>query len=168
MSFCGLSDLHIVPRGKTVTSVFYVEEVLKGKAASALRWRTEKWPPTAVKLLPDKSQATFQDETEPPLTPPPRSRRWCQANYPAFWAKGSWPDNCTDLSPIENLWAIIQDKLDKTDPATSEATLIENVRSVWRSISAETLDNLMCGMPQRKRSTNYKVFMLGQGVWYPP
>ena len=43
MSFRGLSDLHIVPRGKTVTSNFYVEEVLKGTATSAIRRRTEKW-----------------------------------------------------------------------------------------------------------------------------
>ena len=35
------------------------------------------------------------------------------------------------------------------DPATLEATLIENVRSTWRSISAETLNNLMYMRPDR-------------------
>ena len=36
--------------------------------------------------------------------------------------------------------------MDKMDPANSEATLIETFRSVWRSISTETSDNLMRGM----------------------
>ena len=39
MSFRGPSDLHIVPRGQTVTSYFYLEEVLKGMTVSAGRRR---------------------------------------------------------------------------------------------------------------------------------
>ena len=38
------------------------------------------------------------------------------------------------------------------DPATSEATGIENVRSARCSIPAETLDSLMCGMPECMRA----------------
>ena len=37
VSFRGLSGLHIVPHGKTLTSDFYVDEVLKGMGASAMR-----------------------------------------------------------------------------------------------------------------------------------
>lgn len=48
--------------------------------------------------------------------------------------------------------AIVQDKVHKMGPTTSEATLIENVRSAWRSISADVLDNLLCEMPKRMRA----------------
>ena len=60
--------------------------------------------------------------------------------------------NSPDLSPVKNLWEVVQHKVDKIDPATSEATLIENVRLAWCSISTETLDNLICGMPERMRA----------------
>ena len=93
-----------------------------------MRRRTENGPPTAVKLLPDMSQAIFQQDGAPIQTAA-KTQRWCQDNFPAFWVKGVRPGNSPDLSPIKNLWAIIQYNVDKMDPATSEATLIENVRS---------------------------------------
>ena len=120
-----------------MTSAFYVEEVLKGTAASAMRRRKENGPPTAIKLLPDMSQVIFQQDGAPPHNAA-KTQQWCQANLSGFWAKGVWPGNSPDLSPIENLWAIVHDKLDKMAPATSEVTLIRNVRSAWRSISAES------------------------------
>ena len=61
MNFRCLSNLHIVPRGKTVRSDFHAEEVRKGTAASAMRRRTENGPPTAIKLLPSMS-AIFQQD----------------------------------------------------------------------------------------------------------
>ena len=65
MSLCGLADLHIVPHGKTLTSDFYVDEVLKGMPASAMameRGRTDNGPPAAVKHLSDMSQVIFQQD----------------------------------------------------------------------------------------------------------
>jgi len=35
-----------------------------------------------------------------------------------------WPGNSPELSPIENIWAIVQGELDKMEPATSEQTLV--------------------------------------------
>ena len=151
MSFRGLSDLHVVPRGQTVTADFYVEEVLKGTAASAMSRQRENGPPTVIKLLPDMSEAVFQQDGAPAHSGA-KTQEWCRANFSGFWAKGEWPGNSPDLSPIENLWAIVQDKVDKMAPASSEMTLIRNVRSAWRSISAETLDSLICGMPERMRA----------------
>ena len=102
-----------------------------------MRRRKENGPPTAIKLLPDMSQAIFQQDGAPAHNAA-KTQQWCQASLPGFWAKGVWLGNSPDLSPIENLWAIVQDKLDKMAPATSEVTLIRNVRSAWRSISAES------------------------------
>lgn len=151
MSFRGLSDLHIIPRGQTVTADYYVEKVLKESATSAMRRRKENGAPTKIGLLPDMSQAIFQQDGAPAHNAT-KTQQWCQDNFPGFWAKGVWPGNSPDLSPIENLWAIVKDKVDKATPATSEATLIRNVQSAWCSISAETLDNLVCGMPERMRA----------------
>ena len=116
-----------------------------------MRRRKENGAPTKIGLLPDMSQAIFQQDGAPAHNAT-KTQQWCQDNFPGFWAKGVWPGNSPDLSPIENLWAIVKDEVDKATPATSEATLIRNVQSAWCSISAETLDNLVCGMPERMRA----------------
>ena len=70
-------------------------------------------------------------------------------------SKGSgrsvWPGNSPYWSTIENIWAIVQGELDKREPPTSKKALVSNLQNAWRQISAETLDNLVCGMPERRR-----------------
>ena len=58
-SFRGLTDLHNVPSGKTISSDFHVEEVLKEAEAEAMSHQTNNGSPTAAKLLRGMSQATF-------------------------------------------------------------------------------------------------------------
>ena len=84
VSFRGLSDLHIVPRGKTLTSDFYADEVqLKEMVASAMRRRTENGPPTAVKLMPDMSPAICQqDGSQAHIAT--KTQQWCQVNLTGF------------------------------------------------------------------------------------
>ena len=164
MSHQGLSELHFVPRGQTVTAQYYVEEILKKSAASAMKRKRKTGPPTQVELqrkrktgpltqvelLPKMSEAIFQQDGAP-AHHATSTRQWCRDNLPGFWEKGVWPGNSPDLSPIENVWAIVQNELDMMEPATTEKALIRNLQRAWLSISAETLDNLMCGMPDRMR-----------------
>ena len=104
-------------------SDFYVQEVLKGMAASAMRWQKKNGPPSAIKLLPDMSQAVFQQDGAPAHNAT-KTQKWCQVSISVFWAKGVRPGNSPDLSPIENLCAIVQHKVDKMATATSEVNLI--------------------------------------------
>ena len=113
----------MVPRGKIVTPDNCVEEVLKRTATSVMRRRMEDWPP-AVGLSSSMSQIHVLS----PSSTTARTQCWCQTNFPAFWAEGVWSGNSPEPSPIENLWAIAQEKIDKIDPAKSEATLIETFR----------------------------------------
>ena len=53
------------------------------------------------------------------------------------------------VSPIENLNAIMQNELDMMKLATIEQVLIRNLQRACLNISAETLDILMGGMPDR-------------------
>ena len=151
MSFHGFPDLHIEHRGRTVTSDFRVDDVMKETAASAMRRRTESGPPTPAKLLPDMFQAIFQQDGVP-AHPPPIPSGGARSTSLPFWVRRVWLGYSPDLSPIENLLAIVQDKVDMMDPANSEAILIRTVRSARRSIPAQTLDNLNRGMPERMRA----------------
>ena len=40
-------------------------------------------------------------------------------NVKNFWAERVWPTNSRDLSPIENGWGILQDKVVEVDPPPS-------------------------------------------------
>ena len=104
----------------------------------------EEWPPSEVKLLPYMSEAIFQQDGAPAHRAG-KTQKWCRSHFDDFWAKDEWPGNSPDLSPIENLWSIVQEEMNKMAPATSEATLIRNVRTAWSRITPETLDNLMTG-----------------------
>ena len=128
-------------------SDFYIQEVLKGTAASAMRRRKKNGPPSAIKLLPDMSQAVFQQDGALAHNAT-KTQTLCQVSISVFWAKGVRPGNSPDLSPIENLCAIVQHKADKMATATTEVNLIRDVRSASRSTSPETLHNPMCGMPK--------------------
>ena len=148
MIFRGLSDLHIIPRDQTVTADYYVQEVLKKMATCTIRRKKENCPPAKAKLLPE---AIFQQDGAPAH----RARKtqvWFRATFPDFWAKHEWPGNSSGLSPIENLWALVQQKLNPMIPATSEETLISKLRTAWSCISAEALENLMSGMPDPIRA----------------
>ena len=110
----------------------------------------ENGPPTKVKLLQEMSRAIFQQYSAP-AHHARKTQDWCRGNFPGFWKKSKCPGNSPDLSPTENLWAIVKEELKKIEQATSEKVLIQNVQVAWRRIKAETLDNLMGDMPERMR-----------------
>ena len=91
----------------------------KEEATSAMQRRKQNGPPTPVKLLPMMSEAVFQQDGAPAHNAA-RTQEWCRANLPGFWEMGVGPGNSPDLSPIKNIWAIVQGELDKMEPATSE------------------------------------------------
>ena len=66
------------------------------------------------------SQAISQRDGVPAHTAA-QNQRWYQDNFPVFWTKGIWPGHSPDLSPVEKLQAIVQDKM---DPVKSEVILM--------------------------------------------
>ena len=59
MSYRGLSDLHIIPQGQTVTSEYYVEVILKQSLTSSLLRTRDSGTILERKLLPERSQQFF-------------------------------------------------------------------------------------------------------------
>ena len=68
-------------------------------------------------------------------------------------AKLNWPAKSPDLNPIENVWGLMQTRLNKLfdqsgEPSTENA-LFTLVEKVWNKISAETINSLYKSMPKR-------------------
>ena len=104
----------------------------------------EKGPRREAQLLLDMSRVILQHYGAP-ANRACKMREWCRSHFPEFWGR----DESSGNSPIENLWAIVQEETNKVAPVTSEGTLAKNVRTGWSMNSSETLDSLMSGMPDR-------------------
>ena len=61
-----------------------------------------------------------------------------------------WPANSPDLFPIENVWAILQYKVNEVDAPHSTLEALEKIlKDAWSKISPEVLENLYKSMPGR-------------------
>lgn len=59
-----------------------------------------------------------------------------------------WPDNSPDISPIENLWAIITGKLHSRDISTLPKLEME-LHECWEEFKPEILQSIVDSVPHR-------------------
>ena len=126
MSFRALSELHVLPEKQMVTGAYYVDEILEKSLLPTLKRTQEMGSTLQCKLLPDMSTAIFQQDGAPAHTSKV-AIKWLENHLNSFWGKGVWPGNSPDLSPIENLSAIVQGELKKLPDVTNRETLIKIV-----------------------------------------
>ena len=148
MSYCALSDLHIIPVGSTVTAKYYVEEILTKSILPSLKRKRKTGSILVRQLLPNMSNYIFQQDGAP-AHHAKVTQEWCKLNLQSFWQKGIWPGNSSDLNPIENLWAILKSRVDEMEMCTNIEMLEKTVKLAWSEISPEILDNLISSMPKR-------------------
>lgn len=59
-----------------------------------------------------------------------------------------WPPQSPDLNPIENLWELVNRRIDWTSIRNGDE-LFNKLQEAWKSISMKTIDNLIASMPKR-------------------
>jgi len=58
------------------------------------------------------------------------------------------PAQSPELNPIENLWSILDQKVEKGD-VTNKIKLFEALEKAWKNIDQQHIQNLVVGMPRR-------------------
>ena len=59
-----------------------------------------------------------------------------------------WPSNSPDLNPIENMWQIVKNNVEKRMPQ-NVAELKQFMTEEWEAIPQETVNNLVRSMKKR-------------------
>ena len=76
---------------------------------------------------------------------------WLETHLPEHWTftpKGGWSPNSPDLSIIENIWAMLQDRVVE-DLAFTEDKLVESVERAWWAIPQDQIQRLYNDIPRR-------------------
>ena len=105
--------------------------------------------PAAKKLYPNKKFTVLQDGD-----PKHRAKivqQWFADEKIDVIPPSEWPGYSPDLNPIENLWAILQERVRKREPKTVEA-LKKAIRDEWKKIDIPLLENLALSMSQRLKT----------------
>ena len=96
------------------------------------------------KHVPDMSELIFPQDGARPHTAL-RTRRLLEENIPLFWTGCMWLGNSPDLSPIENFWSILGDKLKQVKVSPSNiVSLVRALLTAWKRIPQETQSDTSC------------------------
>jgi len=147
----GLTKLHMLPTDQTLTSQYYINQILEKEMKPLKSRRQVTGGPMERKLFSSKKEMAFvQDRAPAPSSK--ATQMWCQVNLPNFIAKDSWPANSLDLNPIEDIWSII-DETTYNDPAPKTmAELKRRLRFPWKNSIIDTRKELAHFMPRRSEN----------------
>ena len=88
----GPTKLHMLPTGQTLTSEYYINQILEKEVKPLTSRRQVTGGPIERKLFSSKKEMTFVQDGAPAHTSK-ATQTWCQKNLPNFIAKDGWPAN---------------------------------------------------------------------------
>jgi hypothetical protein len=147
MTGSGLTKLHVVDVGATVTGEYYRNRILPVFLEASRREITASCPQDSL-LFTSHDKAVFMQDGAPAHTAK-TTLDLLRQRFPTMWSKGRWPGNSPDLNPIEHLWPILQDSIYVRPRPRNRADLISRVQEAWSNISFELLQRLVHSMPAR-------------------
>ena len=76
------------------------------------------------------------------------TKRWLEQH--GVGVVEAWPTKGDDINPMENLWAILDDKLEHKKFTTEEG-MKKSTRELWDEVDSSLLHNLIHSIPDRLR-----------------
>ena len=132
----GLTSLHFILQGQTVTVEYYITKTLEKEVKPLFRRRSTTEEPVKRKLFTNKSSATSVQDGAPAHT---ATQPWCMKNLPNFIQKSEWIANSPDLNPTETLWSFIDDATYRDPIPKTMGRLKSRLRQARRNITLASL-----------------------------
>ena len=124
-----------------VGKFYLVEGILEQKQYTKML--EELVIPSAEDLFPD-GEWLFQQDNDPKHTSK-RAKQFMEENSIPLLP---WPSQSPDLNPIENLWSILEQKLEKRT-CNNEQELFKTLEDEWKRLPIDLLTRLVASMPRR-------------------
>ena len=126
-----------VEEGQSITGERYVDQVLRPMVRDIMEWGEEN--KVDLEFQQDGAGAHFAACTQ----------RYLEAVGVNFWPKGKWPGNSADLSPIENVWAVLKATIYEFGEPKTLMELKRMVANFFKNFGEAACRKLSDGMPRR-------------------
>jgi len=147
MTSRGLTGLHFIPQGQTLTVDYYINNILEKEVKPLLCRKNVNEAIDERKLFSSNRHMTFVKDGAPARAAK-ATQAWRKRNLPNFGEKTSRPPTSPDINPVENLWSIM-DEFDYKDPTPKTMKdLKRRLKQDWKNIPLSTVHDLSHSMPQ--------------------
>ena len=114
----GLTNLHFIPQGQTVTADYYISQILEKEVKPLLNRRSTTEIPVMRRLFSlNQKMALLQDGA--PAHSAKSTQNWCKRNLPNLIEKPDWPANSQILTRLKisgELWMRIRTEIRNRKP----------------------------------------------------
>ena len=147
----GLTGIHFLPQGQTLTADYYINNILEKEVKPVLHRKNVNEATDKRKLFSSNRHMTLVQDGAPAHAAK-ATQAWCKKNLPNFIEKTCWPPNSPDINPVENLWSIMDEVVYKDPTPKTMKDLKRRLKQAWKKIPLSTLHDLSHSMPQRLRN----------------
>jgi transposase len=104
--------------------------------------------PAAQRLFTDNTWLLLQDSATAHTAA--TTLTWLNNHNIRYISPNTWPSNSPDFNPIENIWSILNEKIQCTKVRTRDG-LMRAIQHQWNCIPVDTIVKLIASIPARLR-----------------